>query len=139
MDFSEVFRPGRVKEATFRVEEENTAIHVGSGSSRVLATPWLIAFMERAARDLLAEDLPQGFSSVGVHVDVRHLAPSAVGSTVHVRAEIESISGAAVNFLVQAWDSREQIGDGRHERVIIDEERFLRRVTAKSSTGPQPS
>lgn len=131
MEFSEIFHPGMAKEATYPVGEENTAVHVGSGSSRVLATPWMIAFMERAARDLLAGKLPPGYSSVGVSVEVRHLAPTPVGGRVRARAEIEAVAGTAVTFRVQAWDDREQIGDGQHQRVIIDEDRFLKRVMAK--------
>jgi predicted thioesterase len=133
MDFNELFKPGQSKEATYPVGEENTAVHVGSGSSRVLATPWMIAFMERVARDLLAEKLPPEYSSVGVRVEVRHLAPTPVGSWVRARAEIEAVEGTAVTFRVQAWDDREQIGDGQHQRVIIDEERFLKRVMSKRS------
>jgi predicted thioesterase len=114
------------REETFRVEEENTALHVGSGSLRVLATPWMIAFMERAARNLLAERLPDGYSSVGVQVDVRHLAPSPVGSAIRARAEVQAVEGTTVSFRVQAWDGAELIGEGQHQRAVIDEARFLR-------------
>lgn len=134
MDFNDLFKPGQSREATYPVEEENTAIHVGSGSSRVLATPWMIAFMERAARDLLAEKLPSGYSSVGVLVNVHHLAPTPVGGSVRARAEVEAVDGTKVTFRVQAWDEREQIGEGQHQRVIIDEDRFLKRVMSKRSS-----
>jgi predicted thioesterase len=92
----------------------------------------MIAFMERAARDLLAEHLPDGFSSVGVLVNVRHLAPSPVGSTIRTLAEIQALEGLTVTFNVQAWDEREKVGEGQHQRVVIDEARFLKRVAAKS-------
>jgi fluoroacetyl-CoA thioesterase len=133
MDLTQFFQPGARREELFSVEEEHSAIHVGSGSLRVLATPWMIAFMERTARMLLAERLPPGYSSVGVHVDVRHLAPTPVGAEVRARAEIHSIDGSRVNFTVQAWDGQEKIGEGAHQRVVIDEERFLRRVAAKTA------
>lgn len=132
MDFEEIIQPGMSKEETFLVEEQHTAIHVGSGSLRVLATPWMIAYMERVARKFLGELLPQGYSSVGVHVDVSHLAPSPVGSQVKARVEILSVEGSKINFIIEAWDEEEKIGTGQHQRVVIDEARFLRRVAAKS-------
>lgn len=132
MQTSDYVQAGLSKEATYVVLEEHTAIHIGSGSLRVLATPWMIAFMERTARDLLSEHLPQGYSSVGVRVDVRHLAPSAVGSTVTVQAVVQSVDGAKVNLRIEARDQVEPIGAGEHQRVVIDEERFLRRVQAKA-------
>jgi len=132
MEITQLFHPGLAREDAFRVEEEHSAIHVGSGSLRVLATPWMITFMERTARLLLAEQLPPGYSSVGVHVYVRHLAPTPVGSSVRARAEIQSMDGLKVHFAVQAWDGEEKIGEGTHQRVVIDEGRFLRRVAAKT-------
>jgi fluoroacetyl-CoA thioesterase len=135
MEINEILQPGMYKEETFQVADEQTAIHVGSGASRVLATPWMIAFMERVSHGMLAAKLPQGFSSVGVVVNVRHLAPTPVRDTVRVRAEITSIEGWRVNFHVEAWDSTEQVGVGEHQRFVIDEQRFLKRAAAKRGTG----
>lgn len=131
MELDQIIKPGMSKEEIFLVKEEHSAIHVGSGSVRVLATPWMIGFMERVCQRLLAEHLPQGYSSVGVRVDVQHLAPSPVGSLVKVRGEVLSLDGSKVNFQVEAWDGEEKIGEGQHWRVVIDEARFLRRVAAK--------
>jgi predicted thioesterase len=131
MDLSELFRPGMSGEETFLVEEEHSAIHVGSGSLRVLATPWMIAFMENTARRLMGEHLPEGYSSVGAHVDVRHLAPTPVGARLRVRAEIIAVDGLKVTFAMAAWDDHEQVGEGQHLRVVIDEARFLKRVANK--------
>lgn len=131
MDLEKVIQKGMTREETFQVAEEHAAIHVGSGGSRVLATPWMIAFMERAAHRLLAENLPTGESSVGVLVDIRHLAPTPIGATVRVQVEIVMLDGAQVTFSVQAWDQVEKIGEGRHQRVAINEARFLRRVEGK--------
>jgi len=131
MEWEELFQPGSIREQEFVVEETHSAMHIGSGSHRVLATPWMITFMERTARQLLAELLPEGYSSVGVRVDVRHLAPTPVGNRVKVRAEIIEMEGYKVTFSVQASDESEKIGAGLHERVIIDEERFLNRVLKK--------
>jgi fluoroacetyl-CoA thioesterase len=132
MDVSDLIQPGMTREESFSVEEEHTAIHVGSGSLRVLATPWMIAFMERNARRLIGERLPAGYSSVGAHVDVHHMAPTPVGGRVRVKAEVLAVDGWKVDFSVQAWDEQEQIGDGLHQRVVIEEERFLRRVARKN-------
>ena len=78
MQLTDILQSGMGREELFTVQDEHSAAHVGSGSARVLATPWLIAFMERTARDLLADVLPEGYTSVGIHVDVRHLAPSPI-------------------------------------------------------------
>lgn len=131
MELTEFVHPGMAREEDFLVEEEHSAIHIGSGSLRVLATPWMIAFMERTARRLLGDLLPAGYSSVGVRVDVQHLAPSPVGSTVKAKAEVTNLEGWKVDFTIQAWDGFEKIGEGYHQRVVIDEARFLRRVAKK--------
>ena len=133
MDLLEKFHQGMVAEEIFQVQEGYSAMHVGSGGSRVLATPWMIAFMERVAHRMLVEHLQEGTSSVGVLVDVRHLAPTPVGNTVRVRAEIVGLEGTQVTFAVQAWDESEKIGEGSHQRVVIDEARFLGRVESKKA------
>lgn len=135
MELEKILRLGMVKEMSFLVEEEHLAIHIGSGSARVLATPWMITYLERTARLFLAELLPEGYSSVGVHVDVRHLAPTPLGGIVRASVEVTSIDGLKVDFSVKAWDEHEQVGSGSHRRVVIDEERFLRRVARKEPTG----
>jgi predicted thioesterase len=136
MELTEIIKPGIAREESFLVDEDKTARHVGSGASRVLASPWLIAFMERVSHRLIAEHLPDGSSSVGVHVDVRHLAPTPVGSQVRVRAEVIEMDGTRVTLVVQAWDHVDLVGEGSHQRVVIDQERFLRRVDAKRP-GPE--
>ncbi len=131
MEASPIIRPGMSREETFEVREDHSASHVGSGSLRVLATPWMVAYMETVARALLGERLPEGTSSVGAHLDVRHLAPTPIGQRVRVRAEVLEVDGVKVSLSVQAWDEIEKVGEGRHLRVIIDEARFLRRVERK--------
>jgi predicted thioesterase len=119
------------REENFTSTLENSAIHLGSGSSRVLATPWMIAFMERVSHRLLTCCLPEGFSSVGTHLDVRHLAPTPVGATIRIKAEVRSLEGNRVYLSIEAWDNLEKIGEGTHERAVIDEARFLKRVEKK--------
>ena len=120
MDVYDYLIPGMFREQTFTVEEQHTASHVGSGTLRVLATPWMIAYMETTARIMLDEALPDTQSSVGVLVNVRHLAPSPQGSRVRVRVEVIDVDKNLVSLSVQAWDEEEQIGKGQHERVVID-------------------
>jgi predicted thioesterase len=136
MELHEIIYPGVVKEESFRVEIEHIAIHVGSGSVRVLATPWMIAFMERTAHRLLTCCLPDGWSSVGTLVNIQHLAATPVGAMIRVRAEVKDVDGRKVKFLVEAWDAVEKIGTGEHERFVIDEERFLRRLETKRASLP---
>jgi predicted thioesterase len=131
MDISELIQPGMTREDSFPITTENSAIHIGSGSSRVLATPWMIAFMERVSHRLLTCCLPEGYSSVGTHLDVHHLAATPIGATIRVKAEVLSLDGNHVYFSIEAWDEQEKIGEGKHERVIIDEARFLKRVERK--------
>jgi fluoroacetyl-CoA thioesterase len=131
INISECIKIGLTEEATFHVQDEHMAVHVGSGSSRVLATPWMIAFMERASHRLMTACLPEGYTSVGIHVDVRHLAASPVGSTIRVISEVHSVDGLQVTFAVQAWDKFEKIGEGFHKRYVVDQSRFLEKVEAK--------
>ncbi len=132
MDLNEYVKPGLSSEEIFTVEERHLAPHIGSGSARVLATPSMIAFMEGLSHRLLAKHIPDGYSSVGVLVNVRHLAPTPLGKQVRVRTEALAVEGILVTFKVEAWDEKEQIGIGEHQRAVIDHARFLKRVEAKS-------
>jgi predicted thioesterase len=132
MNINEIVYPGIAKEMVFRVGEEQLAAHIGSGTMRVLATPAMIGYMERVSQLLLAEYLPEGYSSVGILVEARHLAPTPFGFEVRVRSEIIAVEGSRVTFHVQVWDPIEQVGEARHDRMVIDESRFLRRVNAKT-------
>jgi len=134
MNASDYITTGMSLEQTYQVEEIHLARHIGSGSVRVLATPWMIAFMERVSHQLLVDHLPDDYSSVGYIVDIQHIAPTPLGSTVKVRAEVSEVSGIKVSFSLSAWDEQEQIGSGRHVRVVIQPERFLKRVTSKSES-----
>jgi predicted thioesterase len=135
MNINELVHPGESREEVFTVEEEHSALTVGSGSARVLATPWMVAFMERAAHRLLAERLPAGSSSVGVLVEIRHKAPTPVGNSVRVLVEVSEINGLWVTFSFRITDDFELVGEGRHQRVVIDEARFESRIAAKQPAG----
>lgn len=133
MDFNEAIQPGMTYQETFEVKEEHLASHIGSGTARVLATPWLIMFMERVSHRLIAQHLPEGYSSVGTEVNMHHLAPTPLGNKVRVQAEVLSLEGLKVSLNVQAWDETELVGTCAHQRFIIDESRFLKRVAAKTA------
>ena len=118
-------------EARILVGEEQTAPRVGSGRVRVLATPVMINMMEAAALDAIERLLPEGHQSLGTHLDVGHYAATPVGMTLRATAEVTRIDGRNVEFRVEAFDDRERIGDGRHVRVVVNVERFDKRIQKK--------
>jgi fluoroacetyl-CoA thioesterase len=131
MDLQDKLKIGLKREELFHVQDEHAAVHVGSGSVKVLATPWMIAFMERVSHRMLEKYLPEGYSSVGAMVNVRHLAPTPIGNPIRVQAEINEINELKIKLTINAWDGKEKIGTGDHLRVVIDEASFLQRVELK--------
>ena len=124
MSLSELITPGMVREETFLVEEQHTAYHIGSGDERVLGTPWMISFMERVSNRLIAENLAEGQMSVGVHVDVHHLAATPMNAEIRVRAEVLEVVKNRVKLSIEAWDSKDKIGQGTHLRAVVDKDAF---------------
>lgn len=114
------FNPGESREETFTVEDHHTAYHIGSGDSRVLSTPSMISFMEQVSHRLLAEKLPDDLLSVGIEVNIRHLAATPVHSRVIVRAELLEIHKNRFLFHVEAHDQVEKIGEGTHRRAVVE-------------------
>jgi fluoroacetyl-CoA thioesterase len=131
MTLEDFIGPGMVREEKFIVEEEHTAYHIGSGDEKVLGTPWMISFMERVSNRLVAAHLPEGQMSVGVHVDVKHLAATPIKAEIRVRAEVLEVVKNRVKMSIQAWDSQDKIGEGTHLRAVVDKDRFMDRVMAK--------
>lgn len=107
--------------------------------ARVLATPWLIAYLEMTARDLVKPYLLDGEDTVGTQVTVSHLGASPIGAQVRFEAEVLSVEGRRVIYRVEAWDSHEKIAEGTHERFAVNIERFAARVQAKRSVAPEKS
>lgn len=130
--------PGLKGTAELVVAEEHLASAVGSGLVPVFSTPMLIALLENAAVDALRPVLSEGQTSVGTRLDVRHLAPTPPGMRVRAYAELIKVDGRALTFNVWAEDDREKIGEGLHERAIIDRARFDKRVREKATAGGQP-
>jgi len=125
--------PGLTGEYPVQVVPENTAQHLGSGSVSVFATPELVRSMERASVRAVDPLLPEGYRTVGTHVDVRHLAATPVGMTIRARAELIEVDGRRLTFRVEAFDDVEKIGEGTHERMIIDVAKFGQRVSGKQA------
>ncbi|MBQ3360558.1 MAG: thioesterase family protein [Prevotella sp.] len=115
------------------VTDELTATAAGSGALRVFGTPYLAAMMENAALEYIARELPEGKSTVGVKVSVEHTAPTPVGMEVTVRVRVTDISanGKLIDFEMEAFDAAGPIGTGRHQRAIIDIERFMSKCYGK--------
>jgi fluoroacetyl-CoA thioesterase len=126
--------PGLVGEATLVVETTHTASHLGSGGVDVLATPSMIALMEGSARTMVDPKLDPGQMSVGVNLNVTHLAATPTGMRVTARAEFLAVDGRNLTFKVEAHDEREKIGEGTHTRAIINLERFMARAKEKAET-----
>lgn len=122
---------GLTGEREIRVEDAQTARHLGSGNVSVLATPEMIRLMEGAAVSAVDPLLPEGYSTVGIQIQVNHLAATPLGMRVRVRAELQQADGRKLTFRVQAFDELEQIGEGTHQRMIIDLARFKQRVEEK--------
>ena len=115
------------------VTKEITAGALGSGGLDIFATPFLICWMEAAAYYYMKEQLPEGKSSVGTMVNVRHVSPSPIGAEITAKAELIAISenGKMYTFKVEAYDNKGLIGEGTHERAVIDCERFMKKCLAK--------
>jgi fluoroacetyl-CoA thioesterase len=97
----------------------------------VLATPLMINLIEAAALAAIEHLLPAGYQSLGTHLDVRHIAATPVGMRVHASALVEKLSGRTVSFKVEVHDEKELIGDGAHERVVVNVAKFDQRVQRK--------
>jgi fluoroacetyl-CoA thioesterase len=117
--------------ADLLVGVEHTAPRVGSGRVPVLATPVMINLIEAAALAAVEHLLPQGHQSLGIHLDVRHFAATPVGMRIWATAELVAVEGRRLSFRVEARDEKEPIGDGRHDRVVVNVARFDQRVQAK--------
>ncbi|HEY7347499.1 MAG TPA: thioesterase family protein [Ktedonobacterales bacterium] len=125
-------KPGLRGSSSLVVAEEHTAAHFGAGGVHVFATPMMIGLMENAAFSAVQQVLPEGQSSVGSRIDIRHLAATPIGMKVTTTAELLEVDGRRLVFRVEARDEKELIGEGQHERFIINLERFLSRIEEKA-------
>lgn len=122
---------GTSSEEKLLVTTEVATNFLGMDDARVLSTPHMIGWMERTCRNTVFPLLDPGYDTVGTHVNVAHLAAAPMGMTVTFRAEVTGVSERRVEFRVEAWDEKEKIGEGTHERAIINVAKFATRLAAK--------
>jgi fluoroacetyl-CoA thioesterase len=123
---------GATAEHFIDVTHEMTVAHFVEGMPAVYGTPIMIFHMEKTAGAAITPHLPDGWISVGVLVNVKHLAATPVGARVTVRAEVIAVADGTVTFKVEAHDGIDKIGEGSHVRAAVEMARFLKRVEAKA-------
>ena len=131
MDIQEITIGSRIEDNQL-VTLERVASHLGSGSLQVYATPAMVAFVEQTCRKLVEPYLPEGMTTVGIAITVRHIAPTPLGRKVSIQVEIVLIEKNVISFQAELWDEMEKIGEATHERAVIEIDRFTERVQKKS-------
>jgi len=111
------------------VTESDTANHYGSGHLEVYATPAMISFMEKTSMEAVQQYLPEGYGTVGTHLNIRHLKPTTVNTSVHCTSELIERENRRLVFKVFVSDINGLIGEGTHERFIVEEARFLKKIS----------
>ena len=122
---------GMKGEAFTDVERSDTAAEVGSGSLLVYATPCMVALMEGAACEAIAEVLKEDQTTVGTMLNIEHISATPVGLEVRAEAVVTAFEGKVITFDVKAYDEIGEIGHGTHKRVIINSQKFLERTYNK--------
>ena len=122
---------GAVGELAILTEAKHAVEFAGNGMPAVVSTPHLVGFLERTARETIAEFLDADERSVGIEIDLKHLAPTPIGQTIHCRARVIFVEDKKVTFQIEARDERELIARGLHKRAIIRLEKFSKRVQEK--------
>ncbi len=115
------------------VSEDNLAKSCGSGEVAVYGTPFMLALMEGAANKAVKAELEANQSTVGINVEISHLAPTPVGVEVKAEAELIAVDGKKLSFKIAAYDEKEKIGEGEHQRYIIDKDSFEMRAREKNN------
>jgi predicted thioesterase len=131
MEFDSIIKPGMKGVKEEQVTDHNVARFYGSGGLPVYATPAMAALMEGAAVEAVEKLLPEGWSTVGTELAIKHLAPTPLGMSVRASAELVEIDGRRLEFRVEAGDDLEKIGEGTHQRFIINNEKFSAKAEKK--------
>jgi predicted thioesterase len=126
---------GAVGHAATIVASDNTAVTLGSGALPIYGTPALAALIEQAAVQALQGHLPLGMTTLGTSLQIRHQAATPLGHNVQAEATLIAVSGRRLEFRVAAFDEREKIAEGTHERFLVDAQRFMERMSAKRPKG----
>ena len=116
---------GLKAEVSTLVEREDTAKEVGSGDLLVYATPCMVALMEGAACEAIADCLTDTQTTVGTALNIEHLSATPVGLEVRAEAEVTAVEGKLITFSLRAFDEAGEIGRGTHQRVIVNSQKFL--------------
>ena len=122
---------GMKAEARTCVEREDTAAEVGSGSLLVYATPCMVALMEGAACEAIAEALGEDKTTVGIELNIQHTSATPVGLEVRAEAEVTAVDGKIISFELRAYDEAGEIGKGTHKRAIVPVQKFLDKAYSK--------
>ena len=122
---------GMKGEVSTLVEREDTAAEVGSGSLLVYATPCMVALMEGAACEAIADCLGEDKTSVGTELNISHISATPVGLEVRAEAEVTAVEGKVITFAVTAYDEAGKIGEGTHKRCIVNSQKFLDKTYGK--------
>ena len=122
---------GKKAEVSALVEREDTALEVGSGSLLVYATPCMAALMEGAACEALEGLLSEDQTTVGIELNLKHLAATPVGMEVRAEAEVTAVEGKIITFIITAYDEAGKIGEAQHKRAIVNSQKFLDKTYAK--------
>ncbi len=130
-------KPGLRASTEILVGTRDTAHHVGSGKIKVLATPVMVMLLEEAALKAVEGLLSSGYQTVGTRLDISHTAATPVGMRVKAYAEVTEVAGHKLTFRVWAEDEVERIGEGSHERIIVEVERFDKRTRVKNGTSAE--
>ena len=133
MDAS-TLKPGLTGTTEILVGTRDTAPHIGSGKIKVLATPVMVMMMEEAALNAVEGLLPAGHQTVGMRLDITHIAATPVGMRVVATAELVKVEGRKLTFRVSARDEKERIGEGVHERIVVNVARFDERAQRKAGS-----
>lgn len=123
-----MLQEGLTHTSSVTVSDVNTAIALGSGDMPVLATPAMMALMENAAMLAVADELPEGSTTVGGHIESSHLKPSPIGAQVTATATLDKVDGRKLHFTVEVRQGDTVIGEGTHLRFVVDRERFLSKL-----------
>lgn len=121
-------KEGKKYTSELKVQEKDSAKEVGSGDLSVYSSPMMIALIENAALNCVSDDLPDGYSTVGINVNVNHIAATPIGMNVKATATLTEIKGKKLIFSVEAYDEKGKIGEGTHVRYIINTKKFLEKV-----------
>jgi fluoroacetyl-CoA thioesterase len=123
--------PGLTGRCEMIVQEEDLVSRLGDISINVLSTPRLIQLLETAALEAIRDHMPGGQVSLGTEINIRHLSATPVGMKVTANALLKGVEENRLHFLVDAYDEKEKVAEGEHERILVSKERFLEKVKKK--------